>query len=111
MADDHILSVFPRRGARPPRFLLHVLPKGFVRIRHFGFLSTRNRSKLLPICHHLLGMPERNSELQAIAAQPEHAGHAAWQCPRCAGPMVILERLTAAQILLRSPPILEFNTA
>jgi hypothetical protein len=31
-------------------FLLHVLPKGFVRIRHFGFLSTRNRSTLLPLC-------------------------------------------------------------
>jgi hypothetical protein len=29
------------------RFLLHVLPPGFVRIRHFGFLSTRNRSKLI----------------------------------------------------------------
>jgi hypothetical protein len=31
------------------RFLLHVLPPGFVRIRHFGFLSTRNRSTLLAI--------------------------------------------------------------
>jgi hypothetical protein len=36
------------------RFLLHVLPPGFVRIRHFGFLSTRNRSALLPLCHRLL---------------------------------------------------------
>lgn len=44
------------------RFLLHVLPKGFVRIRHFGFLSTRNRSKLLPICCHLLRMPEQHSK-------------------------------------------------
>jgi Putative transposase len=37
------------------RFLLHVLPPGFVRIRHFGFLSTRNRSSLLPVCFRLLG--------------------------------------------------------
>jgi hypothetical protein len=36
------------------RFLLHVLPKGFVRIRHFGFLSARNRSTLLPVCFRLL---------------------------------------------------------
>ena len=92
------------------RFLLHVLPKGFVRIRHFGFLATRNRSKLLPICRHLLPATARGSEPQALA-NPEQAGSATWQCPHCAGPMVILERLTAAQILLRSPPILKFNTA
>ncbi len=30
------------------RFLLHLLPKGFVRIRHFGFLANRRRSTLLP---------------------------------------------------------------
>src|SRR5215203_5021038 len=92
------------------RFLLHVLPKGFVRIRHFGFLATRNRSKLLPICHHLLRTPARDSGTQAVA-NPEQAGSATWQCPHCAGPMVILGRLTAAQILLRSPPILEGDTA
>ena len=93
------------------RFLLHVLPKGFVRIRHFGYLSTRNRSKLLPICRHLLGMPDRHRELQDIAAQPDHAARAAWLCPHCAGPMVILERLTAVQILIRSPPIRTLKTA
>jgi hypothetical protein len=32
------------------RFLLHLLPKGFVRIRHFGFLANRQRSTLLPLC-------------------------------------------------------------
>jgi hypothetical protein len=32
------------------RFLLHLLPKGFVRIRHFGFLANRRRSTLLPLC-------------------------------------------------------------
>jgi hypothetical protein len=31
------------------RFFLHVLPRGFVRIRHFGFLANRRRSKLLPL--------------------------------------------------------------
>ncbi len=42
------------------RFLLHVLPPGFVRIRHFGFLSTRKRSTLLPLCFRLLGAPCQN---------------------------------------------------
>ena len=37
------------------RFLLHLLPKGFVRIRHFGFLANRRRPTLLPLCFRLLG--------------------------------------------------------
>src|SRR6266481_2705165 len=37
------------------RFLLHVLPKGFVRIRHFGFLAHRRRATTLPLCFQLLG--------------------------------------------------------
>jgi hypothetical protein len=36
------------------RFLLHVLPRGFVRIRFFGFLANRRRAKLLPLCQQLL---------------------------------------------------------
>src|SRR6266704_3240293 len=36
------------------RFLLHLLPKGFVRIRHFGFLANRRRAALLPLCYRLL---------------------------------------------------------
>jgi hypothetical protein len=39
------------------RFLLHVLPPGFVRIRHFGFLAHRRRAKLLPLCFDLLAIP------------------------------------------------------
>jgi len=37
------------------RFLWHVLPKGFVRIRHFGFLANRKRATNLPLCFPLLG--------------------------------------------------------
>src|ERR1041385_8645783 len=36
------------------RFLLHTLPTGFVRIRHFGFLANRKRAALLPLCYRLL---------------------------------------------------------
>src|SRR5208337_2206169 len=39
------------------RFLLHVLPPGFVRIRHFGFLAHRRRAALLPLCFQFLGRP------------------------------------------------------
>jgi len=36
------------------RFLLHLLPRGFVRIRNFGFLANRQRTRLLPLCFTLL---------------------------------------------------------
>ena len=41
------------------RFLLHLLPPGFVRIRNFGFLANRNRATLLPLCFQLLGGSEK----------------------------------------------------
>ena len=47
------------------RFLLHVLPPGFVRIRHFGFLAHRRRAPLLPLCFQLLG-----SATSSPCAQP-----------------------------------------
>jgi hypothetical protein len=76
------------------RFLLHVLPRGFVRIRHFGFLTNRSRAVLVPLCRRLLSeLPrtrERNTDLADRQAQ--------WLCPRCAGPMIIVEKLTAQQI-------------
>lgn len=40
------------------RFLLHILPDGFVRIRHYGILSTRNRKTKLVQCKNLLGVHE-----------------------------------------------------
>ena len=84
------------------RFFLHVLPQGFVRIRHFGFLAPRRRRALLPLCFALLS---RADEPQA-ANGTTRAGTRPplWLCPRCGSPMVILERLSAAQARLRAPP-------
>ena len=85
------------------RFFLHLLPRGFVRIRHFGFLANRRRATLLPLCFHLLGTPAQS----VTALQVSTADHiASWNCPQCGGPMIVIERLTAAQIRLRSPPLL-----
>jgi hypothetical protein len=85
------------------RFLLHVLPKGFVRIRNFGFLANRRRATLLPLCFQLLGVLQQPQTEQEVSAANESN---LWLCPQCGGPMVVLERLTAAQIQLRSPPVL-----
>ena len=85
------------------RFLLHLLPKGFVRIRNFGFLANRKRATLLPLCFHLLGA------VQETQAEPDASSCGdstdLYRCPKCGGPMKVVERLTAAEIQLRSPPM------
>jgi Putative transposase len=82
------------------RFLLHVLPIGFVRIRYFGLFAHRRRKELLPLCLKLLA-----------ASTPHRTAHAptaadSWlrACPICGGPMQIVERLTPLQVRLRAPP-------
>lgn len=91
------------------RFLLHVLPPGFVRIRHFGFLSTRNRSKLLPVCFQLLAASSAEPVRETCRA--EHQTHPSWLCPRCQGRMLQIERFTALQLRLRAPPDLLSSAA
>ena len=48
------------------RFLLHVLPPGFVRIRHFGLLAHRRRGALLPLCFQLLAESGRVSSRSRV---------------------------------------------
>jgi Putative transposase/Transposase zinc-binding domain len=84
------------------RFLLHLLPKGFVRIRNFGFLANRKRATLLPLCFQLLGSAQQ-PQAEQHASSTEDSPHL-WRCPKCGGPMKVIERLTAAEIQLRSPP-------
>jgi hypothetical protein len=83
------------------RFLLHLLPRGFVRIRNFGFLANRQRATLLPLCFRLLGSPPDRS-----TQAPQQPGRSVNlpKCPLCGGTMRVIERLTAAQLLSRSPP-------
>ena len=85
------------------RFLLHLLPKGFVRIRHFGFLANRRRATLLPLCRQALAVVQPQTQPEASTAKETRP---LWLCPKCGGPMVVIERLTAAQLQLRSPPSL-----
>jgi Putative transposase/Transposase zinc-binding domain len=84
------------------RFLLHILPKGFVRIRNFGFLANRKRAKLLPLCFHLFGATPQPQ----VASHPSGTKNSSpsWRCPKCGGPMKVIERFTAAELQLRSPP-------
>jgi DNA-directed RNA polymerase subunit RPC12/RpoP len=74
------------------RFLLHVLPKGLVRIRHFGLFANRRRETALARCRELLGavdvpdLPEPTNQLR---------------CPACSGTMLVIERMTSAQLYSR----------
>src|ERR1700691_4543416 len=85
------------------RFLFHLLPKGFVRIRNFGWLANRKRATNLPLCFQLLGA----AATPPTGQDKSGAGNASdlWLCPKCAGPMVVVERFTAAEMQLRSPPL------
>ena len=74
------------------RFLLHVLPKGLVRIRHFGLFANRRRSAALERCRKLLGAV-------AGADRPQTANQL--RCPACSGSMLVMERMTTAQLYFR----------
>ena len=68
------------------RFLLHVLPTGFVRLRHYGFLANRCKARTLPQCRHLLGHvpPPPTRQQQTVAQWLQHvAGIDLTQCPQC----------------------------
>ena len=71
------------------RFLLHVLPDGFMRIRHYGYLANRRRQQKLKTCRRLLGCDAPAQPEQDVAppeSQPrEQAGEmeAAIRCPAC----------------------------
>ena len=78
------------------RFFLHILPKGFVRIRYFGFLSSPRRASQLPLCRRLLAMHTP----QQVASSNAGSSSCTWHCPRCGAAMAVLRRLTAAEASL-----------
>lgn len=78
------------------RFLLHVLPRGFVKLRHFGFLANRGRRENIVLCRKLLAAS--STAPPDLAPPPCHSHEAetdiADRCPRCkVGSMRILEML------------------
>ena len=76
------------------RFLLHVLPDGFQRIRHVGFLANGHRKAKLATIRRSLAVV-----IAATTAQPPDeasaiaASETATPCPCCGGPMIIIEFL------------------
>jgi hypothetical protein len=67
------------------RFLLHVVPRGFMRIRHFGLLANRTRRETLARCRHLLGQPPTPEAPSESVAEQVHrlTGIDLGRCPVC----------------------------
>src|SRR5205823_4311186 len=76
------------------RFLLHVLPRGFMRLRHYGFLANRHKARTLRRCRELLGQPAdppSRSPKSVVQWMQEVTGIDLTQCPHCgARPLVRL---------------------
>jgi hypothetical protein len=91
------------------RFLLHVLPDGFQRIRYYGFLGNRYRREKLERCRRLLGMPtpaepSNPAENDYRDRYEELTGHSLHQCPQCGqGRMLVVKILP--QSLCKSAPL------
>jgi hypothetical protein len=76
------------------RFVQHVLPRGFVRIRYFGYLATACRTARLALARILLAQPVP-APPPADTVNPAATG---WRCPSCGGPLRRGPQLTARQL-------------
>ncbi|HDY81552.1 MAG TPA: IS91 family transposase [Halieaceae bacterium] len=84
------------------RFLLHVLPRGFHRIRHYGWLANGSRVAKLVLARELLQV--KSTRASGDEPQEEATLTTPWVCPSCAAPMIIIaifERGYAP----RAPPV------
>jgi hypothetical protein len=79
------------------RFFLHVLPKGFVRIRHFGFLANRFRASRLALGRQLLASGD-STEQEVKTNNARSESSSLWHCPRCGASMIVIQRFTAVEL-------------
>jgi hypothetical protein len=88
------------------RFLLHVLPEGFHRIRYYGFLGNRYRKEKLEQCRHLLAMVPLEADSPTEVAKLDYrdryqalTGSSLWECPAChRGRMIVIGEIPPGSI-------------
>jgi hypothetical protein len=86
------------------RFLIHVLPSGFHRIRHYGLFANGGRVKNLARARELLDVPAPHDETETDA-QGDHRGETLKQpCPCCGGPMIVIETFEPGHPPRAPPP-------
>ncbi|MGC2528473.1 MAG: IS91 family transposase [Candidatus Acidiferrum sp.] len=91
------------------RFLLHVLPGGFVKIRHFGLLANRNRRQTLALCRqHLKATASQTTDL----VTPLQQSAINRCCPKCKrGTLHVVVRLTALASAVDASTLAEINSS
>jgi hypothetical protein len=77
------------------RFLIHVLPKGFHRIRHYGLFASNVRADNLAIMRVLIALTSLLPQVNE-AVKSETPSEPLPRCPHCAGRMLIIERFEGA---------------
>ena len=73
------------------RFLIHVLPHGFHRIRHYGLFANSNRAANIARARELLAVPSRLKEPETSKAAIDEPRVLLRPCPCCGGRMIIIE--------------------
>ena len=74
------------------RFLIHVLPDGFHRIRHYGLFANANRTGNIALARRLLGVPDPAPSSGESDDTENRHDHDEWNaCPCCGGRMIIIE--------------------
>ena len=90
------------------RFLLHVLPSGFHRIRHYGLIANTGRKENLARVRELLPSKETAESTDVALNDADPAGisecPATYICPDCGAPMIIIETFARGQ-MPRAPPM------
>jgi hypothetical protein len=90
------------------RFLLHVLPSGFVHIRHFGFLANRKRKEGLALCRSLLAEPQAvSASVDSPGSRDSASEERLRRCPVCnTGRLIHAQVLTAAAFVCLPAPLI-----
>ena len=90
------------------RFLLHVLPKRFVKIRYYGLLSFKNRKKKIALCRRLLGVKEADFNEKTIPECWQElyelvTGNKIDKCPYCEQGKLVYVKELLPQLMARGP--------
>jgi Putative transposase len=97
------------------RFLMHVLPQGFHRIRYYGLLASAVRADNIARAREMLAVPLLPIDaIRAATTKPDEPKSPEHPCPRCGGRMIIIEtfeRASSPKYRPRPTPVIRIDTS
>lgn len=93
------------------RFLMHVLPDGFHRIRHYGLFANGHRAEKLTLCRKLLDLPSDAAAPNDVTGGNEPDATEPPSCPCCGGVMRIIETFERGTMPRATVPVVRFDTS